>query len=131
GRPHRVARPGRGGWGGPERLEEPEGPLLGSDVDAGGQLVGFVAACGRAGGEPLLDDGDLFRGDLLVSGGHLARFQALQEATPGGVARRDGRPGLAALLGEPLQPQVEAAAQLLAGAVAVEAVDLEDRADVL
>ena len=113
------------------RLERPEGALFLGDAAALAQ-VGWLGACSlRAGGNPLLDQRQLFAGELLVALRHFAAVNHFEKQAPLGLAGDEDRSVVAALEHQPAQAQVEAGFQLLAFAVTFEAMRLEDRADVL
>src|SRR5262249_20744028 len=79
-----------------------------------------------AAGDPLLERGDFGRAELLLARRHLTAFHPLEQEALARLAFHDGRAAPAALQGEALQAEVEAAFGLLGLAVAFGAIRLED-----
>src|SRR5207248_4137207 len=112
-------------------LKRPEGALFLSDAIALSWFGWFRPRCLRACHDPLLDQGHLFRSELLIALRHFAAGNELQKQTPIGLARNDHRAVVPAVEHQMAQAQVEAALELVAFTVAFKAMRFENRADVL
>ena len=112
------------------RLERPEGALFFRDARTLPHLRRLRSRGLRAAIDPSFDERDLSRGQLLVALRHLTAVNQFEQRAAFRFAGNDHRTILAALQHQPTQTQIQPALQLLALAVAIEAVRLEDGPDV-
>ena len=113
------------------RLKRPEGAFLIGDDAAFPNFdrLGSGGLC--AASDPLFDQGHLVPRQFVAALGHLAAVDHLEEQALVRLTGNDHWPIIAALEHQTAQSQIEAAAQLVALAVTIETMCLEDRADVL
>src|SRR5439155_18400846 len=124
---------GLGRWdaGLANRPERPEGAIFLGDAAALAQVGGLGTGGLRASSDPLLDQRHLFAGELLVALRHFAGVDQFEKQAAVGLAWDEDRAVVTALEDQPAQTQVETAFELLAFAMTLEAMRLEDRADIL
>src|SRR5262245_6002135 len=112
-------------------LKGPVGSVLCRQMEAGRDRLRFGASVLRPSRDPLLDAFDFGCGQLLLAGRHLAGTNLFEDQTLCRFTCNEGRAGFAALRNQSLEPQVEAPLELFRVAVALEAISLQDRADVV
>ena len=113
------------------RLEGPPRPLLIGEGMFRPEFLRLGAGGLGAGGDPLLQDGNVAVFELRFALWHLAGLHQLDEMAFRGITRNDRRAAFAAFLNETGQPHIEAAFGLTLFTVAVKAVRLQNRAYIL
>src|SRR5262249_48627419 len=125
-----IVRSGRWDPGLAKRLKRPKGAFLLGDAAVFAQFAGLRAGRLCAGNDPLPDQRHLFAGEFLVALRHFAAPDQFEQRALIGLAWDKDRAVVTSLKNQTTQTQVEAAFQLFAFAVALEAVRLENRTDI-
>ena len=119
-----------GWWQAANGLVEPVSTVFRGDGEARVDCLGLRSQGFGTLADPLLDQGDLRRRHLFLARWHFTTFHALEERAQGWLPSSQNRAMLAALSGQPRLPQVETPLKFFLAAMAIEAVDPQDGADI-